>query len=941
MLIYVSTLSCSALLAQQRDELRLLSSSHSRLNAVTGRTINYRPVYEHQGSTLSADSGYIYNDDEGRQFFDAFGKVIITQPNGTVIYADKLHYVAETQLATLTNNVRMVDGSSVLTTNYLTYNMKSSMGTYTGGGRIINTTDTITSKNAYYFDNTKDAYFRYDVVVRTPDVKIYTDTMRYNSGTKVTYFYGPTNIKGNDGENLYTERGEYNTETEQAWFDYNNLYTEGSKFLRGDSIYYDGLTGNGRAVDNVVFIDTADQYFSYGGEGVYNRADESITMTRNPLVMTVTRSDSSATDSLSTDSITVDTLHTPRLESQPDSLHTDRISLQFASPDSLRMPPTQPSVVDTIYLTADTLFSRLIPLKDYVPRVFELDREGGELDEYDDGEFTDEFGDPGDFGDLDELAPPEGDGSHALARPPLVDSTQLDSAIAATPTAETVGNSPTDTVGTVPLDSLRAPPDSLTKVSEDTTNQKDTVITDGQVLTDSVLLATHIERVEAVPLSIELGHDALSQNLAADSVLRGEAIIPTGGEVDSLMAGAIAALSNPSTDTIPSDSLASDTAKTRIIKAYYNVRLFKSDLQAVADSVYYGYPDSMMRFFGRPMIWAQGSQMTADTIFMQVHNEQLDNMILVNNAFMVNTQLDSSKYNQIKGRRITAFFANNELDRMFVDGNAESIYYNVDEEQQIYTNMYHSRSSRIKIVVDSNQIVEFVPIRRMDSKLYPMHLVPQEAEILDGFVWKPGDRPTSKEDLLARRRPPMGAGLEVPADSTGTEGQPAAGRPIDNDDDSVPTEPPVQQRDSIATDSLTTVTDSLPTATDSLTTDSLTIDSLHKEPLPADSLMQGRIPPDNVETYLPRALRPKIQASRLYLPGPSSKIARYPVRNAGANSCLLNRSQSCIDITTSMVTINGMVASRVNNPTISSAAQNSSAKMANPMDSGPPRPNKS
>src|SRR3546814_6741130 len=82
---------------------------------------NYRPVYEHHGSTLSADSGYIYNDDEGRQFFDAFGKVIITQPSGTVIYADKLHYVAETQLATLTNNVRMVDGSSVLTTNYLTY----------------------------------------------------------------------------------------------------------------------------------------------------------------------------------------------------------------------------------------------------------------------------------------------------------------------------------------------------------------------------------------------------------------------------------------------------------------------------------------------------------------------------------------------------------------------------------------------------------------------------------------------------------------------------------------------------------------------------------------------------------------------------------------------------------------------------------------------------
>lgn len=819
LLIYVVTLSGAALHAQQRDELRLLSSSHSRLNATTGRMINYRPVYEHHGSTLSADSGYIYNDDAGRQFFDAFGKVIITQPNGTVIYADKLHYVAETQLATLTNNVRMVDGSSVLTTNYLTYNMKSSVGTYTGGGRIVNTTDTITSKNAYYFDNTKDAYFRYDVIVRTPDVKIYTDTMRYNSGSKVTYFYGPTNIKGNDGENMYTERGEYNTETEQAWFDQNNLYTEGSKFLRGDSIYYDGVSGNGRAVQNVVFIDTADQYFSYGGEGVYNRADESITMTRNPLVMTVTRSDSTASDSIS-----VDSLRTDRATEDIDSLAADTLRQQVLQPDSLATdsltpPPNQPPVVDTIYLTADTLFSRLIFLRDYVPRVFELDREGGELDEYSDDEYTDEeYSD--DLGGLDQFAPPgEGD-TRTLARPPRLGGTPADSTVV-------------DSIAALPPDSLRAPADSLTATLEDTVQikdsviQTDTVIAGARVASDSAMLATHVERVGAVPLSAELGHDALAQGLAADSALREQAVIPTGGEADSLMAGAVAALSRPSTDTIPSDSLANDTAKTRIIKAYYNVRLFKSDLQAVADSVYYGYPDSMMRFFGRPMIWAQGSQMTSDTIFMQVRNEQLDNMILMGNAFMVNTQLDSSKYNQVKGRRITGFFTNNALDRMFVDGNAESIYYMVDEKEQVYTNMYHSRSSRIKILVDSNQIVEFSPIRRVDGKVYPIHLIPQEAEILNGFVWKPGDRPTSKEDLLTRRRPPADASVAVPADSANAEQSLPKGRPISQD--SIKAESVVHP-DSVTKDSISI--DSL--AKDSLRTDT---DTLRKEPLPADSLV--------------------------------------------------------------------------------------------------------
>src|SRR3546814_20241355 len=100
-------------------------------------------------------------------------------------------------------------------------------------------------------------------------------------------------------------------------------------------------------------------------------------------------------------------------------------------------------------------------------------------------------------------------------------------------------------------------------------------------------------------------------------------------------------------------------------------------------------------------------------------------MLLLSNAFMVNTQLDSSKYNQVKGRRITGFFTDNALDRMFVDGNAESIYYMVDEKEKVYTNMYHSSSSRIKIVVDSNQIEELSPIRRSDGKIYPLFLIPK------------------------------------------------------------------------------------------------------------------------------------------------------------------------------------------------------------------------
>src|SRR5690606_23959335 len=168
--------------------------------------------------------------------------------------------------------------------------------------------------------------------------------------------------------------------------------------------------------------------------------------------------------------------------------------------------------------------------------------------------------------------------------------------------------------------------------------------------------------------------------------------------------------------------------------------------------------------------------------------------------------------------------------------------------------------------------------------------------------------------------------------------------------------------DSLATDSLMTdsvVTDSL--MTDSVVTDSTgtrhpvpdsllrertPLDSLGRqfhEPHPADSVTGEPVRRDSVpaQAYLLRAMRAEIHASTLYRPGPSNRMARNPVRNAGASSCLSNRFQSRIDITNNKVMINGKVASRVNKPTTTRAAQTSSAKIAIPMDSAPPRPNRS
>lgn len=736
-----------------QEELRLISSRYSTIIDQQGFS-SIQPVYAHKSNTLSADSGIIYEDETGRQLFEAFGNVVITQPSGTIIYADRLHYDADPQIATLTNNVRMVDANSVLTTNHLIYKMRDKIGNYTGGGRIISKEDTITSRTAYYFENTQDAYFRNQVVVRTPDVKIYTDTMRYNSDQRMTYFFGPTNIKGNSGENLYTEKGNYHTEAGIANFNKNNLYTEGTRFLKGDSLYYDRDTGIGKAYRNVVFVDTLDKFHAYGGYGLYNQTDESITMTDKPLIIMVVENDSTNTAQTDSTAITpvdsaaiapIDTvdsiaqtdnniiakdeLETPTAETETKTEEEPFIGTDSIPVEQLEQPPQDTVKVDSVYMTADTLYSRMIMLRDYQALDFKLDRSGGEI----------EIDDDVDYGDEEDYETSENDveAENIMHLP--------DSAQAVTDSVSMDSVSVESIIDSIPIDPVMR--DSLDtalskKVEEEPIIEK-----------PAAIKKPLVDFKKKIPVIKEAARADIARSMAQDSVLREEAVIPVEATADSLINQAITAAQTPDTAFIDSkDEAYLDTARTRIVKAYYNVRMFKSDLQAVADSVYYGMADSMFRFMGRPMIWAEGSQISSDTIYMQIQNQRMDNALLIHNAFMVNAVLDTVKFNQLKGRKITAFFANNSIDRLYVDGNAENLVFSTNDKTNRITEMFHDRGARIKIRMEGKKIIDYTTIRKVDQKVYPFKQVTQENEVLPGFIWRPQDRPKSKEDMMSRKR---------------------------------------------------------------------------------------------------------------------------------------------------------------------------------------------
>lgn len=217
-------------------------------------------IAEHDGALLYCDTAYLFEEINQMQ---ATGHILITRGDSIRVTGDRLLYDGKTKMATLTNNVKCVEKDMTLTTQLLTFDVGNSIARYYNGGRIVNRENTLTSKNGHYYSSTKDADFHYDVVLTNPDYKMNSDTLRYNTLSRISYFLGPSIILSKS-DYIYCENGWYDTNKEKAQFSRNALLMTRQQKLTGDSLFYDRNLQVGRAFRNVSLIDTTQKSLLFG-----------------------------------------------------------------------------------------------------------------------------------------------------------------------------------------------------------------------------------------------------------------------------------------------------------------------------------------------------------------------------------------------------------------------------------------------------------------------------------------------------------------------------------------------------------------------------------------------------------------------------------------------------------------------------------------------------
>ena len=300
--------------AQEKKRVEILQAGdlvQSENLANAQRLIN-DVIIRHEDILMYCDSAYTY---EGTNRVDAFGNVHINQGDTLHLYARKVFYDGDRSFAQAINDVKLVNTDVTLYTDTLDYDMNLNVGYYDCFGKIVDSTNTLTSKvGKYYLDN-NEAHFTDSVVGYSDKYTIDSEDLRYNTKTEVINFKGPTTIR--DSVNtLYAEDGWYNTQSGEADLNLHPMVYNETQSIKAKQISYNKEDGDGYAEGNVHIEDYENRTIIQGNKVVYNDEKETAIATDSAVFISYNE-----TDSLF--------LHADTLKSIPDTIDGENLVMAY------------------------------------------------------------------------------------------------------------------------------------------------------------------------------------------------------------------------------------------------------------------------------------------------------------------------------------------------------------------------------------------------------------------------------------------------------------------------------------------------------------------------------------------------------------------------------------------------------------------------------------
>ena len=284
---------------------------------------------------------------------------------------------------------------------------------------------------------------------------------------------------------------------------------------------------------------------------------------------------------------------------------------------------------------------------------------------------------------------------------------------------------------------------------------------------DTFKLFTYFLEPDTIPADSLPSASSLSVD-SASLLSRGRVVGGFPADTASVIPAPLAA---PSTSSLPppsAPSAAKDTLTAspapadsvwREIRAYYHVRAYRRDIQAVCDSMVFISKDSCMTMYKDPILWQNGQQLLGEEIKAWVNDSTVDSTHVIRQALSVE-RIDSMCYNQVTGALMRSFFVKGQMDRTIVEGNVLVNYFPYDSDS-LMIGLLHAEGTLLQLFMAKNKLDQIKFIGQVDGCLHPLALVQPSVRYLDNFQWFDYVRPLNKDDIFNWR--PKKEGTELKA----------------------------------------------------------------------------------------------------------------------------------------------------------------------------------
>ena len=309
----------------------------------------------------------------------------------------------------------------------------------------------------------------------------------------------------------------------------------------------------------------------------------------------------------------------------------------------------------------------------------------------------------------------------------------------------------------------------------------DTQLQRGNFQENAVIFYDNKEiRGDSLYFENEKNYAAATNNISVIDTLNKSVINGHYGEIFKAKDSAIITRRGLAVNIIDQDSLyihadtliATGPTEKKILRGYYDVRIFKTDLRGKSDSLHLDQSTGLIKLLKlplsrkenqiltasqknkkNPILWFGRSQMSGDKIFLtsNMETKKLDSLKIIGNSWIIERDsISDTGFNQIKGGVLDGLFKEGELREIDVSKNTEVVYYMYSDEDNELIGIDKTTCSRLKMVTRENQIEDITFFVSPDGNLFPDKDLPHNERKLEGFIWREDERPNTIQELFSK-----------------------------------------------------------------------------------------------------------------------------------------------------------------------------------------------